>query len=161
MTCSHISSCELWVQFALNPALDVWKIHYCDDDYERCARLQNSMRGKAVPLTLLPNGKTLILDRSSEEIGVAALFNAIEKGRTHMVRSLLKVGANANGVNLEGITPLMLAASKGQDATIELLLDKGADINHRSSSGQSALQMAQANGQTETVKLLLKRGATA
>ena len=29
MSCSHVESCELFVQFALNPALDVWKLHYC------------------------------------------------------------------------------------------------------------------------------------
>ena len=59
MACTHIRNCELFVQFALNPALGIWQSAYCNDDYSVCARYQTSLEGKVVPLSLLPNGKKI------------------------------------------------------------------------------------------------------
>ncbi|MDN5859212.1 MAG: hypothetical protein L0H84_11375 [Pseudonocardia sp.] len=57
MGCSHAESCP---QFPLLKAsLRGWRDHYCDDDirWRDCARYQMALAGRAVPITLLPNGK--------------------------------------------------------------------------------------------------------
>ena len=62
MSCTHSSNCPLFAQFAqfaMEPALAVWKQHYCDGEFAKCARYQAGLKGKTVPITLLPNGKMI------------------------------------------------------------------------------------------------------
>ena len=59
MACTHIDSCELFVQFALNPALDISKSAYCNGDYRSCVRYETALEDQVVPLSLLPNGKKI------------------------------------------------------------------------------------------------------
>ena len=59
MSCPHIKSCELFPELTVNSALKIWQVFYCEGDYNQCTRFQNSKQGKAVPITLLPNGKTM------------------------------------------------------------------------------------------------------
>ena len=63
VTCSHMESCELFPLFQLKSALRVWQINYCEGDYTRCARYQASCSGDAVPINLLPNGKTIAVEK--------------------------------------------------------------------------------------------------
>ena len=79
MACSHVSSCELFVQFALNPALEIWKKAYCNGEYSTCVRYKTTKMGQIVPLSLLPNGKKIKINRSQDELATTALFNCIEK----------------------------------------------------------------------------------
>lgn len=160
MECSHITSCELFAQFALNPALKVWQIHYCDSDqHARCARYQMSLQGQPVPLNLLPNGKIIEAPRDSTAYGAAALFNAILKDRTSMVESLLKNGVDINIRTPDGTTPLMAAAVRGNTETIKLLVAKGADVNALNNTGESALQIAVRSGFTQAAEMLKNAGA--
>jgi len=102
MACSHMSGCELFVQFAMNPALELWKISYCKSrDYNRCVRFKKSLAGLPIPLTLLPNGVT-ITETQSENIGSASLFNAIVKHQTNMIKSLLRVGIDLHYPHIAG-----------------------------------------------------------
>ena len=57
MACTHTADCPLFPK--LNASLGAWRTHYCDTDvaWRNCARFERSMRGEAVPLALLPNGK--------------------------------------------------------------------------------------------------------
>ena len=89
MKCTHCDHCDLFPQFALNPALQVWQTHYCHGDYQRCIRFQMSCRQETVPLNLLPNGTKADLPRTINDYGAAALFNAILKSRAHMIDSLI------------------------------------------------------------------------
>jgi hypothetical protein len=61
MACTHITSCPLFPQFTLKASLNVWQVHYCNGDFEKCARLKLSKAGQRVPPNLLPNGKSLDL----------------------------------------------------------------------------------------------------
>lgn len=146
MACSHTQHCELFAQFALNPALQVWQSHYCEADHSRCARYQLSLKGQAVPLNLLPNGKRIEAPRSSSAYGAAALFNAILKERVHMVDSLLRTGVDINVRGSEGMTPLMAAATVGNTDILALLLDHGADPSMQSAQGETAMDIAQRYG---------------
>ena len=84
--CSHVENCELFVQFALNPALEVWKMHYCQGLFQECIRFRRSTAGKPLPLTLLPNGKLLQANGMAKtDVGAAAMLDSIVKHRTRMV----------------------------------------------------------------------------
>ena len=83
------------------------------------------------------------------------------------VRTLLDRGADANGYDFFGRTPLMYAAISDMlpVETVRLLLDHGADVNaidkHEKTgdAGLTPLDIARHNGETPVVKLLVKAGA--
>lgn len=155
MACSHTTSCELYVQFAADPSIQLWKTHYCDSDYKRCARYALSLQGKAVPLTLLPNGKQIQTAMSDEDRGLHALFNAIQKNRLSMVKAFLKTKLTTSKVaNAEGMTPVMYAASLGRTEIMRFMLDSGCNPHHRSKLGQNALEMATSAGHEDCVAIL-------
>ncbi len=154
MACTHTEHCELFAQFALNPALQIWQSHYCQGDFKRCVRYQMSLRGESVPLNLLPNGAKVEMPRSSNDYGATALFNAVLKMRVSMVESLLKNGIDINIRNSDGMTPLMAAASTGNMQIIRIILAKGADTHAINTLGENAGEMAARMGHTEAAKLL-------
>ncbi len=154
MSCSHTTSCELFTQFAMNPALDVWKSHYCEGDFKVCVRFQRSKSGQPIPVTLLPNGKTITANRSNEEVGATALFNSIVKGRTRMVSALLRTGIDVNIRNIAGETPLMAAAEVGSAEIAALLLERGADVSVTDIDGDTAYDIAVNKGNEAVAELL-------
>jgi hypothetical protein len=155
MACSHTSSCELYVQFAADPSIQLWKTHYCDADFKRCARYKLSTQGKAVPLSLLPNGKQIETALSDEERGLHALFNAIQKNRLQMVQAFVKTKLTTSKVtNAEGVTPVMYAASLGRAEIMKFFLDHGCNPHHRSKKGETALEFAANAGHQDCVELL-------
>jgi hypothetical protein len=154
MACSHTKHCELFAQFALNPALKIWQTHFCEGEHTQCARFQLSKQGKPVPLNLLPNGKKVEAPRTSSAYGAAALFNAILKDRLNMVQSLLRTGVDINTRSPEGITPLMAAASIGNPDIIQLLLAKGGDVNAVNAQGETAFDIAMRSGHPDEAALL-------
>jgi ankyrin repeat protein len=154
MACTHSENCELFAQFALNPALQVWQSHYCQQDFKRCVRFQMSLRGESVPLNLLPNGSKVDIPRSNNDYGATALFNAILKMRVSMVESLLKNGIDINVRNSEGMTPLMAAAGTGNMPIIRLILARGADSHAVNTLGENAGEMAARIGHAEAANLL-------
>ena len=142
MKCTHCEHCDLFAQFALNPALQVWQTHYCHGEYERCVRYQMSRRNETVPLNLLPNGTKVEIPRNSDEYGATALFNAILKSRAHMVESLFKHGVDVNVQNSDGMSPLMAAASTGNVEIVRMLVAKGADLQAVNVLGETAKDIA-------------------
>lgn len=58
MACPNRNNCELFPYFSRSNALLIWHNFYCDGNYETCKRYQSELDGKAIPLSLLPNGKT-------------------------------------------------------------------------------------------------------
>lgn len=143
MACSHIKGCELFVQFALNPALEIWKQHYCNADFDDCVRFKLAKMGQPVPLTLLPNGKKIEVNRTQDEFGTTALFNCVEKNRVRMAGSIIKTtGVDVNGSNVEGTTALMAAVKKDSIEMVELLLSVGASLSLKNMHGQTAYDIA-------------------
>jgi len=146
----------------MEPSLKLWKQHFCEGQFERCARFQVALSGRPVPLGLLPNGKELeAAARSQEEVNATALFNAILKGRVGMVKSFARTRSPSTHVaSSDGTTPLMTAASVGQTEILQILLDAGCCPHARNQSGQSALDIAQANGQADAAAMLREAMAT-
>lgn len=114
-----------------------------------------SLSNKALKL---PSGLNKT-SRPASAHGAAALFNAILKGRTAVVQTLMQQGVNVNIRTVSGKTPLMAAAYKGYSDIAQLLVDHGADVNMRDSKGESALKIAVRSGFTRIVDLLKKAGA--
>lgn len=160
LSCSHSTSCELYPLLAMEPALKLWKSHFCDGDHEKCARYQLSLSGKMVPLTLLPNGKQLA-PRSKDEINAAALFNAIQKRRAPMVRSIIKTSVDPKrAVTSDGTTPVMAAAAIGHVEILTLLLDKGCNPFSKNKAGETALDIAVKAGHADCEAILRDRIST-
>ncbi|MHB1529697.1 MAG: ankyrin repeat domain-containing protein [Acidiferrobacteraceae bacterium] len=154
MACSHTHHCELFAQFALNPALRVWQTHYCEGEFQSCARYQLSLTGESVPLNLLPNGTKIEVPRSSVAYGAVALFNAILKGRVSMVESLLRHGVDVNMPNADGTTALMLAVSRGNADIVRLLLARKTDPYVTNQSGETVFTIAERGTNPEIAALL-------
>lgn len=145
MSCSHTSDCPLFAQFAMEPALAIWKSHYCDGEFAKCARFQMSLKGDAVPITLLPNGKMIEQKvKTQEELGGTALFNAILKNRASMVKSMFASNmSSANVLSNDGSTPLMAAASIGSLEIVKILLEAGCNPYRINQAGVNALAVAE------------------
>ena len=160
MACNHSGSCELFPLMAMEPALNLWKKHFCDGSFGNCARYQLSVNSKPVPLTLLPNGKQLA-PRSREQINAAALFNAIEKGRVPIIKSMIKTGiAKMAAQTSHGLSPLMAAARVGNVEIVTLMLDHGCNPWRKDPNGNTALDMATANEHEDCMDVLLQKMKT-
>jgi hypothetical protein len=59
MACPQKSACELFPLISGSGALNIWQSYYCDGNFEGCKRYQSTLDGEKIPITLLPNGKTL------------------------------------------------------------------------------------------------------
>ncbi|KAH8776255.1 ankyrin repeat protein [Diaporthe sp. PMI_573] len=80
-------------------------------------------------------------------------------GGVAVVQLLLDKGANINGVDKDGGTPLWEAAGSGSVIFMRLLLDKCANINAAHEYGWTPLSYATKNGHEAVVRLLLDKGA--
>jgi ankyrin repeat protein len=157
MACNHSGSCQLFPLMAMEPALNLWKKHYCDGTFDNCARYQLSVESKPVPLTLLPNGKQLA-PRSREQINAAALFNAIEKGRVPLIKSMIKTGiAKMAAQTSHGMSPLMAAAKVGNMEIVNLMLEHGCNPWRKNPDGNTALDIATAGGHQDCIHALQQK----
>ena len=145
MSCSHSKDCPLFAQFAMEPALAVWKNHFCDGEYTNCARYQLGLKGETIPLTLLPNGKMIEKKtKTKEEMEGTALFNAILKGRASMVKSMLSSKMSSSQItSTDGSTPLMAAVSIGNLEIVNILLAAGCNPFISNHKGINALMVAE------------------
>ncbi|MBO8192003.1 ankyrin repeat domain-containing protein [Streptomyces oryzae] len=71
----------------------------------------------------------------------------------------MSAGADVNGTDERGWTPLLAASSSAFREGIELLLSAGADPNSRDDQGCTPLHEAAENGDADIVHLLLAAGA--
>jgi hypothetical protein len=87
----------------------------------------------------------------------ADLVAAARKGQIDRVRALLTKGANVDGKDKDGRTPLMWAARNGHAETVTLLLERGAKPDERDREGLTAYALAvlsTSNGRGAVLKVL-------
>lgn len=88
------------------------------------------------------------------------LFDAARLGRDDMVPALLQAGAQIEGEDARGHTPLVIASYNGQESTTALLLSLGAlPDGSPDAPGSSALMGVAFKGHAALVKRLLAAGA--
>lgn len=103
-------------------------------------------------------GSTVVNTRDSES-GDQAMHIVTRKRDTAWMRFLLGNGADINGRDRAGNTPLLLAASGGFDEGVRLLVSVGASVNIANNSGETALIKAVQLRDTDSVTVLLAAGA--
>ncbi|CAH1255560.1 ANKRD28 [Branchiostoma lanceolatum] len=90
------------------------------------------------------------------------LHMAATNGRTEIVQTLLKAGADVNARDKEQRTPLHLTARNGYDETVRALIMMGqgrVDVNAFTSQQWTPLHLAAMNGQDKAVTVLLTANA--
>ncbi|CAM9291236.1 unnamed protein product [Ectocarpus sp. 8 AP-2014] len=80
-------------------------------------------------------------------------------GHSHIVKILLKKGANVPMVDKRGVAALHAGAQEGHVTAVELLAKAGADPDAMTSKGATPLHMAAERGHSEVVRALIEAGA--
>ncbi len=87
------------------------------------------------------------------------LIQAAERGDAALVQQLLRDGADLNGRDGRGRTPIMAATHANKPAIVKLLIQAGADINLQDEIEDNPFLYAGAEGRLEVLKLLIDAGA--
>ena len=90
---------------------------------------------------------------------ITPLHLAAEMGHEVIVRSLLRSGADKDGLESENRTPLHLAARRGHLAVAEALMDAGASVNLRDAYGETVLAAAARYNHDDVVRAIVRHGA--
>ena len=85
---------------------------------------------------------------------IALLDDEVNKGNLENVVRLIERGADVDGRNVLGNTPLMAAAYTGQADMVRLLLVRGADKSLQGFDGKTAQEMAEQVGHQEVLSVL-------
>jgi ankyrin repeat protein len=98
--------------------------------------------------------------RAANRYKVEPLLLACVNPHAGLVELLLKAGADANTMGVDGETALMTAARAGSVENVKALVAHGADVNGRERGrNQTALMWAAAEGHANVVKALVEMGA--
>ena len=142
--------------------------HEIDESNSRCALLEKRLlelvaegEGDAlVPATKPPpHAPTPPPAKDMCKVDDRQLFNAAAKGNLGEVQKLLAQGANKDGVDDEGCTPLYIAAANGHLEVVQYLLKHEANKDKASNNGCSPLFMAAQEGHLAVVQYLREQGA--
>ena len=87
--------------------------------------------------------------------GWTVLYLAVYNNQVSVIKTLLRVYTDVNGLNDFGQTPLMIAADKGYGGVAALLMEKGASLDICDEMSGAALHLAASANQVSVVKLLL------
>jgi len=64
-SCVRMDACPMFALFSQKATLSVWKVLYCESNFDACERLKLFNANQIVPPNLLPNGR--MLNVSSED----------------------------------------------------------------------------------------------
>ncbi|VVC30355.1 Ankyrin repeat-containing domain,Ankyrin repeat [Cinara cedri] len=86
-------------------------------------------------------------------------YGALFKGSVELLRKLIEIGCDQNGITREGMTPLHHAVISGRIDAVRILVEMKSDLNKTDENGLTALHYAAYQGQWEIVKILLGAGS--
>lgn len=89
-----------------------------------------------------------------------ALHRASLMGKTVAVDVLLKIGANINQKDGDGLTALHMAVTNGHRVIMQYLLRAGAFVDAQNRDGRTPLHVAAINGDFKSIQFLLSEKAT-
>jgi len=87
------------------------------------------------------------------------LVDACTYGRVEVVEILIERGADIEGKDDYGDTPLIEASASGRVEVVEILVERGADIEAKDYYGNTPLLIASMDEHVEVVKFLIESGA--
>lgn len=124
--------------------------------------------GDCEKLTSLTNecgyGHPVLNEKKGDIMGLTPLHWSVaagqSKGRLACLEALIKAGADIEGTNNGGFTPLHYACATGKTDCAALLLQNGANVDVQGfTNRQTSLHCAAQRGDEECVTLLLDNGA--
>ena len=89
----------------------------------------------------------------------ASLCAAVKFGDSSKMMATIESGANVNGTDRDGLTPLILAVIRGHEECVRILLPEGASVNESADDGVTALFYSANTGNFRCLKILLEAGA--
>jgi ankyrin repeat protein len=96
-------------------------------------------------------GEPKIQPKAAYEGQHARLLEAVEQGQAKRVKEELEAGADVNGKDKDGETPLMKAVARGHIRIVRILMEHKAELNEVDNKGQTAMMYAAENGQTSVI----------
>jgi ankyrin repeat protein len=127
----------------------------CDLDHKPAGERRSMSKLLEIELGLVED------DGNEDDDGIEPrLVSAAADGRpTRDLLLLIAAGANLNGRDKEGSTPIFAAARYGHEDCLRLLLDQKADMFLRNKKGESPLYKAVQSGQSECLRMLIEARA--
>ena len=108
--------------------------------------------------SLLAVGLGVVLQAPRAAAQEALLADAVQRGETPTVRSLLAQDADVNATQGDGATALHWAAYRNDPETTAALIRAGADVQAANDFGVTPLALAARNGNAEVIAQLLAAG---
>lgn len=99
------------------------------------------------------------LDKNLRQPGGNELVLAATQGNTAGVRLLMEHGADPNGRDSYGTSPLEAAALGGYDGVVHELIQRGADVNGKGLLGVTPLMLSAEKGYDSVARELIGAGA--
>lgn len=90
---------------------------------------------------------------------LTGLHEACKLGDVKAIEGHLNDGADMNGKNERGVTPLGVAVGYNKVAAVKCLLKHGADVMARDAKGNTVLHYAAGYGRKEVAEVLIAAGA--
>ncbi len=128
---------------------------------DRSAR-SSAPRARRGALVVVACAATLMLGAARFTPAESPVADAVMRGDTAQVRTLIRQGNDVNAAQADGMSALHWAARRGDASSAQVLLFAGARVDAVTRNGNyTPLHLAAREGRADVVKLLLSHGANA
>lgn len=89
----------------------------------------------------------------------SAIIIACQLNNIEIVKKIIKLGADIDIQNKDGMTPIIIAALNGYQELVSYLIQEGADPTIQALNGRNAINAAKVHGHTDIANILRDTGA--